>query len=425
MPRKISGTKSETARIMILKESDWSIESNTVVSGSGAYSIEDLESGKKTALAITTEDEVIAYGNISPQNTGDAKLWGWGWNGGGELGLGHTSPYRFSSPVQVGALEDWDWEGGVVVGKDNTLAVKIDGTLWSWGVNGYGELAQGDTINRSSPTQVGSDTNWSKAATSGYHTLIVKTDGTLWSCGRNLPNGELGLGDQINRSSPVQIGSDTDWSTAACGTACSLALKTDGKLYAWGDNAYGQLGLGDRIDRSSPVQVGALTDWSSVDAGQRHIGAIKTDGTLWTWGYNNHGQLGQENLTRYSSPVQVGGLSNWSQVSCGSFYHIAATKTDGTLWTWGYNLIGQLGHGDLIKRSSPVQVGLLDDWSSVSAGFRHTAATKTDGTLWAWGFNDAGQLGQNNIIDYSSPVQVGLLTTWNGVDCGVHTLGLE
>jgi alpha-tubulin suppressor-like RCC1 family protein len=432
MAYKISGVKSETARVMVLKESDWSIESNTVISGSGAYSIEDLESGKKTTLAITGEDEVIAYGNISPMSTSAAKLWSWGNNYWyGELGLG-DSGNRYSSPVQVGALENWDWDGGVVSGDEHTLAVKTDGTLWTWGRNTYGQLGQGTTIHHSSPVQIGSDTDWSKSAGGHNHTLAVKTDGTLWSWGHNHV-GQLGLDDTDDRSSPVQVGTDKDWSDVACGNFEAFAIKTSGKLYAWGYNSDGQLGLGyiSPSTHSTPQQVGLLEDWSSVDGGVSYTAATKTDGTLWMMGKNDRGQLGLGHISpsRYSSPVQVGGLSDWSQISCGHYAHIAAIKTDGTLWTWGYNNQGQLGlgtGGTGTDESSPVQVGLLDGWSSVSVGYSHTAAITVSGTLWAWGVNGYGQLGQENTTNYYSPVQVGALTTWNGVDCGAyHTLGLE
>jgi len=108
------------------------------------------------------------------------------------------------------------------------------------------------------------------------------------------------------------------------------------ELYAWGLNAGGRLGDGTVINRSSPVQIGTLTDWYEVSAGGSFSSAIKTDGTLWTWGGNDKGQLGQNNVIYRSSPVQVGALTNWSRVSAGE-NHCLATKTDGTLWAWGVN----------------------------------------------------------------------------------------
>ena len=172
------------------------------------------------------------------------------------------------------------------------------------------------------------------------------------------------------------------------GVAAAAALT---KLWSWGSNYYGKLGLGDTASRSSPVQVGTTSTWSSVEynRGGTHTLATKTDGTLWAWGENFSGQLGLANTTNRSSPVQVGALTTWSKVCCG-LYNTAAIKTDGTLWTWGNNRGGQLGIGNIVYKSSPVQVGALTTWSKVSCGKAVTAAIKTDGTLWTWGDNNYG-----------------------------------
>ena len=250
----------------------------------------------------------------------------------------------------------------------------------------------------------------------------------LWAWGWNYYGG-LGTGDIVHRSSPVQVGSLTTWSLVACGHYHTIATKTDGTLWAWGYNSIGALGQGNTTNYSSPVQVGTLTTWSTwskIACGYEHTLATKTDGTLWAWGYDAYGQLGQGNTTNYSSPVQVGSLTTWSQIAGGQ-NHTIATKTDGTLWAWGYNAQGQLGKGNTTNYSSPVQVGSLTTWSLVACGAYHTIATKTNGTLWAWGRNAYGQLGQGNITNYSSPVQVGTLTTWSKIaGCGNgHTLATK
>jgi alpha-tubulin suppressor-like RCC1 family protein len=343
-------------------------------------------------------------------------LWSWGQNKKGQLGQNDTI-YR-SSPVQVGALTTWLNVDACIY---NTAATKSDGTLWTWGSNSYGMLGQNDTIYRSSPVQVGALTTWSKVALGFTFTVSTKTDGTLWTWGANY-YGTLGqnIAYTINRSSPVQVGSLTTWSNIASGGNSTFATKTDGTLWSWGYNYKGQLGqnIATTINRSSPVQVGALTTWLNVACGGYHIAATKTDGTLWSWGNNGFGQLGQNGTIDRSSPVQVGALTTWLNVACGA-YHTAATKTDGTLWIWGQNSFGQLGLNDAsVNRSSPVQVGALTTWSKVSCGKYSTVATKSDGTLWAWGDNSSGQLGENNVNGYSSPVQVGTLNTWINVACG-------
>ena len=248
----------------------------------------------------------------------------------------------------------------------------------------------------------------------------------LWSWGVNT-EGRLGLGDVNIRSSPVQVGALTDWSDAKISSSLgsTLAVKSNGTLWAWGQGGYGSLGNGNTTSRSSPVQVGALTTWAEVSIGFGNVLAVKTDGTLWSWGFGVEGGLGQGNTTNRSSPVQVGTLTNWSKIAgSGSRYtgymsyiygFFSSIKTDGTLWSWGHNPYGQLGLGNTTNRSSPVQVGALTDWSKLSitshlvypSAGNMTALIKTNGTLWAWGLRKNGSFADGSAEDRrSSPVQV-------------------
>jgi alpha-tubulin suppressor-like RCC1 family protein len=371
-----------------------------------------------SASGIWTLDQAADYESrgLWPMPVLDAELYTWGNNSTGQLGDGTTTVR--SSPVQIGALTTWLQTAS---GYSHTLATTTDGKLYAWGTNTpYGELGQGNTTNYSSPVQVGALTTWLQVAGGYSHSLAIKTDGTLWSFGRNF-RGALGLGNITDYSSPVQVGALTTWSDTSAGAYFSAATKTDGTLWCWGQNTQGQLGDGTSTNRSSPVQVGALTTWSKVVCGNAHTLALKTDGTLWAWGNNSIGQLGQGNTTNYSSPVQVGALTTWSDTAAGN-YHSLAIKTDGALWTWGYNVSGQLGLGTSgagTYRSSPVQVGALTTWSKLAGGRTYSAALKTDGTFWTWGENIYGQLGQGNTTGRSSPVQVGALTSWTAINKGV------
>jgi len=344
-------------------------------------------------------------------------LWSWGAGGSGRLGLGDTA--NRSSPVQVGDLGTWS---SISNGFGSGAAIKIDGTMWAWGANGPGNLGLGNTTAYSSPVQIGALTTWSSINAAGNHSLAIKTDGTLWSWGSNT-NGRLGLGDTTNRSSPVQIGAGTTWSKIKTGHSdFSLAIKTDGGLWSWGTNTNGQLGLGNTTAYSSPKQVGALTTWLTVASSYSSAYAIKTDGTMWAWGANyGNGRLGLGNTTSVSSPVQIGAGTTWSNVEGGRNSSAIAIKTDGTIWTWGVNSYGILGLGDTTNRSSPVQVGALTTWLSITAGGYHMAAIKTNGTLWTWGFNQSGGLGTGDTIGRSSPVQIGALTNWLQISAGLNT----
>jgi alpha-tubulin suppressor-like RCC1 family protein len=344
----------------------------------------------------------------------------WGRNNYGQLG--DITLLDKSSPVQT-AASGTNWKQ-VACGYLYTAAIKTDGTLWSWGRNNYGQIGDGTSISttvfKSTPVQVGLLTNWKQVTCGFQHTAAIKTDGTLWTWGYN-NYGQLGDSTLIDKSLPVQVGSMTNWKQVACGFWHTAAIQTDGTLWTWGYNLYGQLGDGTAsptVFKSSPVKVGLLTNWNQVAGGLYHrTAAIKTDGTLWTWGFNNYGQLGDGSLIDKSSPVYITGISNWKQVSCGN-YHTAAITTDGTLWAWGLNTRGQLGDSTIDNKSLPVQVGSLTNWKQVGCGDAHTAAIKTDGTLWSAGYNGDGQLGDGTVITKSSPVQVGLLTNWKQVSGG-------
>jgi alpha-tubulin suppressor-like RCC1 family protein len=291
------------------------------------------------------------------------------------------------------------------------------GSLYDIGANYRGELGQGDTVDVTSLTQVGSDTTWSEINAGQLYVMAIKTDGTLWATGEN-GNGQLGLGDTTQITSFTQVGSLTTWSKIECGGWHTFAIKTDGTLWSTGRNNYGQLGLGDTTQRTSFTQVGSLTTWSDVFCGETHTFAIKTDGTLWSTGRNYNGQLGQgtsgagADLTSFT---QVGALTTWSK-ACGGKNHSLALKTDGTLWSTGYNAYGQLAQGDTTQRTLFTQIGALTTWSIISAGQYHSYAIKTDGTLWGAGANWYGELGVGDTSQKNSFTQEdSLSTSWTDV----------
>ena len=395
-----------------------------------------LSTGQDLGTRYVSKDYLIdVYPNILPPGYITPQLIAWGKNDLGALGIGNNTSQ--SSPVQVGTLTTWRT---VSAGRDYTLAVKYDGTMWAWGTASIYQLPLGYAISAgsySSPIQVGALTNW-RNVTAGYQNgFALKSDGTMWAWG--VTGSGLGIGATGgNYSSPVQVGTLTNWKQISTNNAAAfsttLAVKTDGTLWAWGNNqTYGLMGLGisSTTNYSSPIQVGTLTTWQQVSVAALHWMAVKTDGTLWGCGANANGNLGDGTNANRSSPVQVGTLTNWKQVAC-NFNNTVAIKTDGTLWVWGNNSFGQLGNntnGVATSVSSPIQVGTLTNWKYVqvrgydpTGGISQGATTiaiKTDGTLWAWGGQNVyGWNGQNNLTSVSSPIQIGTLTTWKTVSGG-------
>jgi hypothetical protein len=375
-------------------------------------------SGSPTSTTVNFDDMFVKKDYFL-----NGVLWSWGVNSTGELGIGGFPGvlYNYSSPILVGTLTNWKQ---ITLGAGNfgtnVHVIKTDGTMWAWGADDYGVLGDNSTASfgyYSSPIQVGSLTNWKQIADGGLSSSAIKTDGTLWAWGYN-GYGQLGNGTTTSYSSPIQVGSLTNWKQVAKGDYFGAAIKTDGTLWSWGFNNKGQLGNGTITTYSSPIQIGSLIDWKEIYVGNNtnYVMALKTDGTLWAWGGNQYGQLGLGDTIDRSSPVQVSSLTDWKQISLGQT-HAIAIKTDGTLWAWGGNQYGQLGNGNTTLYSSPIQVGSLTNWKQISGGVLHTGAIKTDGTLWTWGYNNSGQLGDGTGINKSSPVQIGRFTSWKQIAC--------
>jgi alpha-tubulin suppressor-like RCC1 family protein len=232
---------------------------------SGPYEVLEAAAGSNHTLAIVQPTFTTAYGSANTQ--GERILWATGENLFGGLGTNDTI-FR-SIPVAIGSINNWK---SVFCNKTpNSFAIKTDGTAWAWGYNEYGELGLNDTVNRSSPTQIGLPYEWaffSPGATgvSNHGSYGIKGNGTLWAWGYNV-YGSLGVNDTVNRSSPVQIGTSTDWRTVKGSSGAGFGIKTDGSLWAWGNNNFKQLGHSDiTVHRSSPTQIPGLVDykWKSV-----------------------------------------------------------------------------------------------------------------------------------------------------------------
>ncbi|MBI4492930.1 MAG: IPT/TIG domain-containing protein, partial [Chloroflexi bacterium] len=273
---------------------------------------------------------VAAGGYHSLALKSDGTVWAWGGNGYGQLGDGSTS--NRATPVQVSGLS------GVIAvsaGWQHSLALKNDGTVWAWGNNRFGQLGDGTSSTvRTTPVQVSGLSGVVAIAAGGYHSLALKNDGTVWAWGANW-YGALGDGTATNRLTPVQVPGLSGVMAVAAGSAHSLALKGDGTVWAWGGNYSGQLGDGTTVttgcySRPTPVQVSGLSGASAIAAGASHSLALKSDGTVWAWGYNGYGQLGDGTTTGHATPVQVSGLRGATALA-GGLYHTLAVQADAGL----------------------------------------------------------------------------------------------
>jgi alpha-tubulin suppressor-like RCC1 family protein len=285
---------------------------------------------------------------------------------------------------------------------------------------GIGTFATNAPYGKNTPQRIGSDTNWQAVAAGTWHSVALRTDGTLWTWGDN-EWGQLGIGKfnttaPYGTNTPQRVGSDTNWQAVAAGFH-TVALRADGTLWAWGANRSGQLGNGtfttnDPGGINTPQQVATNSDWQTIAAGATHTVALRANGTLWTWGNNFNGQLGLGTNTKTNTPQRIGSDTNWQAIAASD--HTAALRADGTLWAWGRNESGMLGIGTNTHTNTPQRVGTAANWQAVAAGL-HTVALRADGTLWAWGGNYDGQLGNGTNGPYTgtnTPQQVGTDTNW-------------
>ena len=322
----------------------------------------------------------------------DGTLWGCGLNAHGQLGLGDITDRKIFTQVTTNI----DNIKEVYCGGNYTIILKNDGTLWGCGANGGGQLGLGDTTNRNIFTQITTNTdNIKDVYCGGSYTIILKNDGTLWGCGAN-GGGQLGLGDTTNRTTFTQITTNTDnIKDVYCGGSYTLILKNDGTLWGCGCNTFGQLGLRDTTNKTTFTQITTnINDIKEIYCGGSHTFMLKNDGTLWSCGYNYNGQLGLgDNDDRYTFTEIATNANDIKSICCGS-HHTLILKNDGSLWGTGRNNCSQLGLGDTTDRTIFTQVTTnINNIKEIYCGANHTLILKNDGTLWGTGRNDFSNLG--------------------------------
>ncbi|MGE5329012.1 MAG: hypothetical protein ACM3KR_05875 [Deltaproteobacteria bacterium] len=350
----------------------------------------------------------------------DGTVWSWGYNGSGQLGNGAGKYLSYA--VRIPSLSG---VGAISAGSSHSLALKKDGTLWAWGDNSSGELGNNSTNSSSTPIQINGINNINKISAGCLFTLALKNDGTVWAWGDNT-YGQLGDNSTINKLLPVQIALPNSVTAIYAGIYNGMVLKNDETLWTCGDNRFKQLGfVGGEIQSSStPVKASSLTNIKNIAAGANHYLFLKNDKTVWSYGINSSGQLGNGSTDANMSPALVNGLNNVKAVAAGSA-HSLALKEDGTIWAWGDNSKGQLGDNSWVNRTTPVRVSNITNVIAISAGSMHSLAVTSDGAVWAWGKNTTSQLGDGSTSESGIPVKTKGISSAVGVAGGdAHSFGL-
>jgi len=346
----------------------------------------------------------------------DGSLWAWGYAVFGQIGKPCASAVECRDneplPMHIGTSTDWT---AVAAGEAHSVALASDGTVWTWGGTGVGEIGRecADYACKAVAAKVGQDTDWAAISAGGTATFALKTDGSLWTWGStNTCPSNCGTKPGAYNLAPARVDAANDWALVAAGGQHVLAIKQDGSLWAWGRNFAGQLGSGARDPdffspgTATPQRVGADTDWIGAAAGASHSMALKADGTLWYWG--TYDLLNSASLTFALSPTRLGVDRDWKIIAAGSRFGLAI-KTDGSLWAWGNPSSGALGNGcdscNGAPQMVPARIGLDSDWVAISGdrtesfgdlgahalGLR--AVPASGATAWAWGLNQTWQLG--------------------------------
>ena len=352
--------------------------------------------------AGTANWRTVSAGNVHAcgiRTTG--RLYCWGGDSFGVLGNGGADTAS-STPAQVaGNATNWT---SLSVGWSHACALRSTRRLYCWGENGFGELGINSTdTHRNIPTAVGTATDWASVSAGQFHTCARKTNGRLYCWGRDL-TGEVGDGGTNDNAilSPIEVaGAFNDWTAVSAGRnhTCGRRSLGSGTLFCWGLNSLGQLGNGG-VGVTQPVPNQVITApgarWTAVSAGEFHTCGRQSTGRLYCWGHDISGQLGNgAPNTQESTPSPVGTRTDWRTVSADGF-NTCARRADGRIFCWGENGVGQLGNNDATAtdRSSPVQVsGNRTDWTMVNVGESFSCARRTSKRIYCWGNDSSSQLG--------------------------------
>ncbi|HWY78334.1 MAG TPA: hypothetical protein VN281_22145 [Verrucomicrobiae bacterium] len=277
----------------------------------------------------------------------------------------------------------------ICLGERHGLILASDGSLWSWGSDFLGWPVLGLGSNKMQSTclrRVDTSTNWASISVESSRNLAIKSDGSLWTWGETVDTPIV-----MPRPAymPVPAAPGNDWKRAAVGGVQFVAIKKDGTLWAWGHNWAGSVGIPWTNGSAVPIQVGSATNWTKIWAGLLETVGMQSDGSLWYWGENPNPTYAQ-GTNQVFAPMRINEDTSWVDVGFG-VNTVFAIKSDGTLWTWGRNADAYTGATDPAQDAKPTPIGTNSDWRSFSSsadGWWITGLTKKDGSLWLMDASD-------------------------------------
>jgi trimeric autotransporter adhesin len=307
----------------------------------------------------------------------------------------HAPLISVGKPLPPGQVQPQLFNDG-----DTAVLLCPDGSLWAWGFMMPAVFPQADISNALFPLRIGSDSEWKQIGFGCVNLVALKNDGSLWVSGWNPPGDNGHGGITTGKNFPTRVGTETNWSRICAGRGYSLALKSDGSLWAWGKNSTGQLGDGTTNDIYTPTMIGTNRNWRTIAAGAVTSAAIKTDGTIWSWGWIEAKTSKYYTISNILVPTQIEPGTNWVAISACEFT-LVALRADGTLWGSGLGgIYGTEGSFD----PEFTEISRDRDWAEIHAGSGALFARKKDGNWWVFGTNYDGQLGLGpNIKEVAAP----------------------
>ncbi len=384
----------------------------------GRYFIRPLVTDNAGATATTYPAQIVAASSLGPISTppmlaaggisaaalrNDGKAFSWG--GRNVLGRQVSGGFQGAFPKLIDNLSGITQ---ISMGIEHGLAVLADGTLAAWGVNSYGQLGDGTTqLGTEIPVTVAGLSNMIAVSAGGTHSLALKSDGTVYAWGAN-QYGQFGTGVLADSFVPIRTPGISDVVAIATPKHSSVALKRDGTVWAWGNNTRGELGIGTRAVTQSPTQIVGLSGIAKIWCGAQHCFARATNGSTWAWGAGDDGSLGTMLTSDALSPIRVTLLDDFSEFALMGTAALGL-RPDGTVWALGSNRAGELGQGfsSTASQLTPIRVPNITNAIKVAFGGSGTGyALRADGTVRSWGDNRVGTIGDGTLARRLSAVSV-------------------